>query len=260
MVLTISNCTPLHIRRYKYLQDTGEKISYNYTTMKDFYTKFTTKYKYTMRHKQKSEILLYVCLSTFSLICFIFFTALVRADTLRSLDFDLTVHLQNHTPLRLDDYFSLLSIVGRFEFTFTLLLVLLLVNRKVIGAIVVVAAFGIAHIIEVIGKSLLHQPGPPDMFLRTHFTDFPGLYVHTNASYPSGHSLRIIFILIIVVYLVLISKKVPKLGKIGAIFLSLGFASAMLISRVSLGEHWTTDVIGGVFLGAAAAFASAIFL
>ena len=40
----------------------------------------------------------------------------------------------------------------------------------------------------------------------------------------------------------------------------LVFCFVVLISRISLGEHWTTDVIGGGLLGASFAFLSQVFL
>ena len=43
------------------------------------------------------------------------------------------------------------------------------------------------------------------------------------------------------------------------VFLFL-FNVAMLISRVSLGEHWTTDVIGGALLGLSSGIFALIFL
>jgi len=40
----------------------------------------------------------------------------------------------------------------------------------------------------------------------------------------------------------------------------VAFNGVMLMSRVSLGEHWTSDVVGGAILGTSAAFFSFLFL
>jgi len=184
---------------------------------------------------------------------------MVRADMLRSFDFDTTHRLQNITPIRIDDFFSILSIIGRFEFTLVFVIILLIVSRKIWFGIIAFGLFGFAHIIEIIGKSILEQPGPPNMFLRTHFTDFPGLYVHTQASYPSGHSLRILFIFIVIAFYIYINKKLPTFFRLSILVISGGITFLMLYSRISLGEHWTTDVIGGTLLGISAAFGALVF-
>lgn len=197
---------------------------------------------------------------------FLFFTAItlfVRADLLDNWDFDMTVKLQDRIPIRFDEFFSFLSVAGRFEYTFGILLtlcILLFFTRKHLASIAMFGLFGIAHVIELIGKTILHQPGPPNMFLRSQFSDFPGLYVHTFSSYPSGHSLRIVFLAIVISFLVHSSKKIPTLAKYSSHAFLAVITLAMLVSRVSLGEHWTTDVIGGSLLGASFALFSLVFL
>jgi membrane-associated phospholipid phosphatase len=189
------------------------------------------------------------------------FTFIVRSDVLRSFDFNSTVKIQDKIPVRFDNFFSFLSVTGRFEFSIIILLVVLLFRRKIFG-VVVVALFGVAHLFEVVGKWILYQPGPPHMFLRT--TDFsmqfPGLYVHTEASYPSGHSLRVVFISIIIIMLLYRNKKISPYLKVGAIGFVSVYAFLMVLSRVSLGEHWTTDVIGGSLLGASFGLFSLLLL
>lgn len=202
---------------------------------------------------------LFAFLGTISLIAFIIFTFMVRADFLRPWDFDMTVRLQDEIPLRFDSFLSLLSVMGRFEYLLALLVVILIWRRRIFG-IIPFFLFGLAHVLELIGKTILEQPGPPKMFLRSQFGDFPGLYIFTDASYPSGHSLRAVFISVIIFYLTLNFKRLPKPVKLTILAGIFALLFLILISRVSLGEHWTTDVIGGALLGLSFAFFSLIFI
>ena len=190
---------------------------------------------------------------------FVGFTYLVNKNYLTSLDFDMTVKLQDQIPFRLDGFFSALSVLGRFEYTLAVLIGILIWRRRIFG-IIPFFLFGAAHIIELIFKNMIEHAGPPQMFLRSHFGDFPGLHVFTDGSYPSGHSMRAVFMSIVISYLIYGIHKLPKTVRLLIFAGIFGLLFIILLSRVSLGEHWTTDVIGGSLLGASIAFIALIFL
>jgi membrane-associated phospholipid phosphatase len=116
------------------------------------------------------------------------------------------------------------------------------------------------HVIELYGKFYVDHPPPPEFMLRTEYPiDFPLFHVRSEFSYPSGHSGRTVFLASILICLILASgfSKPVKYGLIGCI---AGFTFVMLLSRPYLGEHWTTDVIGGALLGASLGIFSAVFM
>lgn len=192
-------------------------------------------------------------------IFFVGFTYLVNKNFLTNFDFDTTVKLQGRIPVRFDSFFSALSVLGRFEYTTGVLVGILIWRRRIFGMIPF-ALFGFAHIIELIFKTLIEHSGPPRMFLRAQFGDFPGLHIFTEGSYPSGHSMRAIFMGIVITYLIFQIKKLPNTLKYLVLSGIFAVLFLILISRVSLGEHWTSDVIGGSLLGASFAFLALIFI
>lgn len=203
--------------------------------------------------------LFWIGVSFLFLIAFVVFTFLVKEDVLNRIDFDTTVRLQNHIQARFDTIFSVFSLIGSFEILAGLIFLIALLRKKIVSLLVFIP-FAAAHVAEIIGKSFVHHPGPPFMFFRYNLDFlFPSSYVQTGSSYPSGHSMRTLFISVIFFYLIIKSKlKMPS--KIFFITLLVAFNGVMLISRVSLGEHWTSDVVGGALLGSSAAFFSFLFL
>lgn len=194
------------------------------------------------------------------IVAFIVFTLVVKKYGFKQFDFDITVKIQNHVPKKYDTILSIFSLIGSFEVVSFLLAVLLIFNRKIRG-IFIVGLYVLSHFVEIIGKALFNHPGPPFLFFRYDLGFFfPSSYVQTGSSYPSGHSFRTVFFSMLLLFLIIRAKKINPLMKVFFTVALSGFVYVMLISRISLGEHWATDVIGGAILGLGFAAVSFVFL
>lgn len=191
---------------------------------------------------------------------FIIFTYLVKKDIFSQLDFNLTVRIQDKIPRKIDRAMSFFSSVGKFEVVAIVLLTLLILRKKISG-IFVFFLFGVAHLGEVFLKYLLHQPPPPYLFYRNdNPTSFAKDYINPGSSYPSGHSFRAMFMAIILSYLVLNLKKLNLSKRSMFIIGSISVAALIILSKISLGEHWPTDIVGGILLGLSFGSLSLLFL
>lgn len=94
-----------------------------------------------------------------------------------------------------------------------------------------------AEIATALVKAVVDRPRPLD-----HVTDLVA-----TASFPSGHVVRTVVALGLVVALV-----VPRRRRSGAVVAAMLFLLAMGLARVASGEHWPSDVLGGYLLGGAA--------
>ena len=180
-----------------------------------------------------------------SLTAFVLLSAVAGAGWTHRLDLFLVRTAQSRASGFLDAAGSLISAPGALEFTGVLLVVLvvgLFLNgrRRLAGRLLLASL--IASLVELSLKLLLPVPPVPESLARIE--DFaPLATIEQPYPYPSGHMLRST-VLLGAVYLLSRSK---GLGAILAVYLA-----AMGASRIYLGVHWPSDVIGGFLLGVVA--------
>jgi undecaprenyl-diphosphatase len=91
-------------------------------------------------------------------------------------------------------------------------------------------------------KFVVQRPRPT---VIPHLSHDAGWY-----SYPSGHTM--LAPLVFVIGALLWTRKCPCAeARAGVVFLAIGLSLAIAFSRVYLGAHYPTDVIGGLLLGTA---------
>lgn len=121
--------------------------------------------------------------------------------------------------------------------TVSLVVAFLLFFRRRLEALFVAALPGLAALFTWLIKVLVDRPRPGDE-----------LFDNGGLSFPSGHVSYIVVFLGFFIYLLpgLIKQRVivPALQAIMVIFILL-----MMASRIYLGEHWPSDVLGSIMLG-----------
>ena len=149
----------------------------------------------------------------------------------------------------LDVVMTWVSLLGSAEVTSVLMLALVVVpmwrrRRFMPRALIPLAIFAIGMGIELLGKGLIHQmPVPAPLARGGRF----GLSLDTSYSFPSGHMFRATM-----VYGLVVLRWLRRGADPSWLWQCVGLIWLIGYSRVYLGQHWPTDVAGGILLGGAA--------
>jgi len=145
----------------------------------------------------------------------------------------------NHNEFS-DRFFTFITLGGDGKIFIPLIIILLFIRFSY--ALIAVSAWAGHGIICSIMKKLVF----PSMLRPIGHIDndllyfVPGVDVHTNYSFPSGHTATA-FCFAIVVALMLRRKS--------AFFIVITFAALVAYSRIYLLQHFLIDVVGGAFIG-----------
>jgi undecaprenyl-diphosphatase len=135
------------------------------------------------------------------------------------------------------------SLVGGVEFVAVAAVALsagLLVQGRGRLALRLLVAILVTGLVELAAKTVVPQPPVPEDAMRA--PDPSLLDVSPPYPYPSGHMLRAI-LLLGAIYILWPSKP----GRVALLI----FLAASAASRIYLGTHWPSDVLGGALLGIA---------
>ena len=168
--------------------------------------------------------------------------AVVQLGVLRSLDRQLLTLVQSVARHEFDLAGSILTVLGSPEVTAGLAAGLVVARLRARRRdFWVPLAIALVVVIESVLKTVIAQPEPP-LALARGIDLLPGVQAPFPYSFPSGHVARDTFLLLIV-------QGWPRIA--------VGLALLLVaLTRVYLGEHWPSDVLGGLLLGATLAWAA----
>lgn len=201
-------------------------------------------------------------------ISFIVFSREVKRGFLKTTDFNTTVRLQNKIPGRFDEIMDDGGILADPIASSALVMMVASViflkskGKKRLLTLAIPLAFLALTILEIYGKNFVPHPGPPFFMIKHPTTIFPKFHVVEPYSYPSGHTARVTFLAAILFLLTIkqYNNKAMMRKRLWIIIGLICYVIFIAVSRIYLGHHWLSDIIGGALLGASFATASIGFL
>ncbi len=208
-----------------------------------------------------------IILGIASLIAFAVFSRQIKQGAMRNVDFAATIKIQeridNSSRLRMARLVGEVMEGSTFFASpeFSVLAILALTafaawdrkNKRIRWrAAAIPVLFALLVLGEVYGKTVVHHPAPPFFMIKNPTTIFPKYYINDEFSYPSGHAARAMFIALLVSMCQCINVSVKKRANkkntlIGGLLIA--YVGLVSVSRIYLGHHWLSDILGGWFLG-----------
>lgn len=183
-------------------------------------------------------LLAFICLSTF-----------IAHHPILKLDVDISTFVQKYHSNWLDEVMIAISFFG--ELPYSLIAVLLAAAVFYITHFrreaYYTASILLSGLIILLIKNLVDRPRPTSFYVRL-------VGINRFQSFPSGHVLSYTLFFGFLLILMFTLKGVPKLIKNLLIIFALVYLITIPFSRIYLGAHWFTDVLGGFILGLALLF------
>jgi membrane-associated phospholipid phosphatase len=114
--------------------------------------------------------------------------------------------------------------------------VLLVVRRRYTEALLLVIGLALVYVAVHVTKDAIDRPRPTGSLVGT-----------TGEAFPSGHSA---YATAWVAVAVMLTRRLRLVASSTLIFIAIGVAAAVGVTRVYLRAHWWSDVAGGWGLGA----------
>ena len=202
--------------------------------------------------KYKKPIMLYVpggiCIG------FILLTILVIIFPHSFIDLEFSQEIQEHKNPLLDSVMKLVSWFGYFPgsaiavISATLVFFIFKYRREALF----VFFTSVSGLISSLVKILVNRPRPAAPLVRV-------VQKVNEQSFPSGHVLFYIVFFGFLTVLMYRLKSVPKIVRMSVAAVSLLLIFTVPFSRIYLGAHWFSDVLGGFLLGILSLFALCFF-
>lgn len=175
---------------------------------------------------------------------FIALSIIVAVYPTLPIDIKLSREIQEHQNPTVDRLMYLISTPGYMPESVILVATtgLLFFLFKYKKAALFILLTSVAGLISTIIKALVNRPRPSKDFVRIVFET-------TQQSFPSGHMLFYVVFFGFLLLLMYQLENIPKVIRyiVGAI--SIFFIFSIPFSRIYLGAHWFTDVLGGFLSG-----------
>lgn len=178
------------------------------------------------------------------LMLILFFTlGFMVKDSSEGILFDVKImeYVHNNATPGILKFMRFISFIGSANFllpvTAMIISYTLIKKKYYISKLLLLSTLG-SYILNFILKQIFHRTRPIEYFLVKQ----------GGLSFPSGHSMVTMSLYSTIAFL--LAKKIKDKGKRRLIYtISFVMICLMGISRIYLGVHWPTDIIGGFLIG-----------